>query len=295
MDRLESMSVFAAVATAGSFSGAARALRMPLPTVSRKVAELEAHLGAPLLLRSTRRLALTEPGALYLQDCRRLLQELADAEQRARGEHNLPRGELVLSAPLAFGRLHLLPVVGEFLKRHGEVSARLLLTDQSLDLPADHVEAALRIGELPDSRLVAIRIGGVRQVVCASPGYLSARGRPASPAQLARHDCISFERLGDPGDWAFGDQARVRLRPRITVNTAEAAIDAALAGLGFTRVLSYQVDAALKSGRLEAVLQRFEPPPLPVHLVHASESRPSAKLRAFIAFAPARLRSRLGG
>jgi len=296
MDQLESMSVFVAVVQAGSFSEASRKLRMPLPTVSRKVAELEAHLNAKLLLRTTRKLALTEVGEPYVAACRRILEEVAEAERGASGEYGAPRGDLVLTAPIVFGRLHVLPVTAEFLQAYPDVNVRLLLTDRLLDLIDEHLDLAVRIGDLPDSRLVAIRVGGVRRVVCGSPAYFAARGVPETPDDLAKHDCVTFAGLPGPETWAFGVGRTirpVRTNSRLVVNTAEAAIDAAVAGVGLTRVLSYQVREWVKARRLTIALSSFEPQPVPVSLVYTGEDLIPRKLRAFLEFATQRLKARL--
>jgi DNA-binding transcriptional LysR family regulator len=293
MDRLQSMGIFVAVASAGSFSAASRQLRTPLPTVSRKVSELESHLGARLLVRSTRKLALTEAGQTYLGACRRLLEEVAEAERTASGQYNVPQGELVLTAPVAFGRLHVLPVLTEFLQAHAQVDVRLVLADRPLDLIEQHIDLAIRIGVLPDSRLVAAQIGKVRNVVCASPAYLKQHGAPKSPEELTQHACVTFAGLGLESAWPFQQDRVVRVRSRLLVNTAECAIDAAIAGIGLTRVLSYQVAEAVKSGRLDIVLKRFEPEPIPVSVIHVQDRRPTAKLRAFVDFSVPRLRKRL--
>ena len=293
MDRLDAMSVFVAVVSAGSFSAASRQLQKPLPTVSRKVSELESHVRARLLLRSTRKLVLTEAGRSYFAACKRILDDVAEAERGASGEYSAPRGELVLTGPVVFGRLHILPVTAEFLAAYPEVDVRLVLADRLLHLIEDHVHVAVRVGTLPDSRLVAVRVGQVRSVVCASPAYLEARGRPKSPEELAGHDCVTFAGLAGAESWKFRAEQSVRVHSRLVVNTAEAAIDAAIAGIGLTRVLSYQVADATKAGKLAIVLKKFEPAPLPVSLIYAHETLLAAKLRAFKDFATPRLRSRL--
>ncbi len=293
MDRLESMSVFVAVVTAGSFSAASRKLRMPLPTVSRKVAELESHLNAKLLVRSTRKLALTEAGQAYVEDCKRVLEAVSEAERGASGQYNEPQGELAITAPIVFGRLHVLPVVNEFLRAYERVDARLLLIDRALNLVEDRLDLAVRIGALPDSRLVASKVGQIRRVVCASPRYLEQHDTPKTAQDLLRHQCVTFSGLTDAGSWIFRDQETVRVRSRLITSTAEAAIDATLAGIGLTCTLSYQVADAVKAGRLAVVLKKFEPPPLPVSLIYVHESRITAKLRAFVDFAAPRLRARL--
>ena len=298
MDRLDAMSLFVATAEAGSLSAAGRRAGMPLATVSRKLSELEKHLGTRLLNRSTRRLTLTDSGQSYLVACRRILDEVSEAERAAAGEYLNPTGELVITAPVVFGRLHVLPIVTDFLAAYPEVTIRLTLSDRITQLVEEHIDLALRIGELPDSAMVAIRVGSIRRIVCASPAYLAGRGVPATPQDLAGHDCVTFEGIAAPATWTFGagkTETVVPMRSRLQVNTAEAAIDAAIAGLGLTRVLSYQADAAVRAGALQVVLEPFEPPPWPVSLVHAGQGRLPVKLRAFLDFAAARLKERLAG
>jgi DNA-binding transcriptional LysR family regulator len=293
MDRLDAMTVFLAVVDEGSLSAAGRRLGMPLATVSRKLAELEGHLGARLLNRSTRRLELTDAGRVYEQACRRILDDVQVAELAAAGEYATPRGELAITAPIVFGRLHVLPVVTEFLRAHAEVDVRLVLGDRVAHLMDEHVDVAVRIGVLPDSRLNALRLGTMCAVVCASPAYLRAHGTPRTPADLEKHRCITFDSPW-PSPWRFADgQVFEPVRPRLSVTTAEAAVDAAAAGLGVTRVLSYQVDAALGANRLRLVLQKYKPQPTPVNLVYDGQQRVTSKLRAFLDFAAPRLRERL--
>jgi DNA-binding transcriptional LysR family regulator len=281
MDRLEAMQVFLGAVEGGSLSAAGRQLGMPLATVSRKLSELEAHLKARLLNRSTRGLTLTDAGRDYLAACKRILEDVGEAERAAAGEFSEPRGELVITAPIVFGRLHVLPVTNEFLAAYPEVDVRLVLGDRIVHLLDEHVDLAVRVGELPDSRLTATRLGATRRVVCASPAYLAAHGRPRKPGDLAKHACISFR---DDREWVFPTE-RVAIRPRLQVTTAEAAIDAALAGVGIARVLSYQI----RDRALERLLVRHEPPPVPVHLVRTSAPVPR-KLRAFLDLAHARLK-----
>ncbi|MBZ9680144.1 LysR family transcriptional regulator [Mesorhizobium sp. B2-3-14] len=296
MDRLEAMSLFVAAAEGGSLSAAARHSDVPLATVSRKVSELERYLKTRLLNRSTRRLTLTDAGHAYLAACRRILDEVGDAERTAGGEYSAPTGELIVTAPIVFGRLHVLPVVTDFLAAYPLVDIRLTLGDRISQLAEDHIDLAVRIGRLPDSRMVAIRVGSIGHVVCASPAYLAGRGIPETPRDLETHSCITFEGLGSLATWTFTvDKADfvVPVRSRLRVNTAEAAIDAAIAGVGVTRVLSYQIVAAARSGTLRPVLRDFEPEPWPVNLVHAGQGRLPVKLRAFLDFAAPRLRERL--
>jgi DNA-binding transcriptional LysR family regulator len=297
MDRLDAMSLFAAAAEAGSFSAASRRLGVPLPTLSRKIAELEAHLNTRLLVRSTRRLALTEAGTAYLAACKQILEQVSEAESLASGEFHTPRGELAITAPIVFGRLHLLPVVNAFLAAYPQVDVRLTLSDRNLHLVDEHLDVALRIGVLEDSRLVAVRVGSVRRVVCASPAYLAKHGRPRTPADLARHDCVSFESLPASQAWNFARRGEritaVAIRPRLSVTTAEAAIDAAIAGVGLTHVLSYQAAGAVAAGQLALVLRQYEPEPVPVSLLYAGQKRLPLKTRSFVDFAVPRLRQAL--
>jgi DNA-binding transcriptional LysR family regulator len=293
MDRLQSMSTLVSAVEAGSLSAAARKLRIPLATVSRKVSQLERHLNAKLLKRAGRSLALTEAGQSYVAACKRILEDVAEAERAATGEYRSPRGELIVTAPVVFGRLHVVPVAVEFLKAYAEIDIRLRLADQVLNLLEDRVDVAVRIGALPDSSLVAARIGSVRRVLCASPGYFVARGVPRTPADLAAHDCITFEGIASPQAWSFGERS-VHIRSRLAVNGAEAAVDAAVAGLGVARLLSYQAAQALRSGTLAMALEEFEPPALPVHVVHAGPRPLPLKLRAFLDFALPRLKAALG-
>jgi len=278
---------------AGSLSAAGRRLAMPLATVSRKLAELEAHLGARLVNRSTRRLEITDAGRAYEQACRRILDDIDGAERAAAGEYDTPRGELAITAPIVFGRLHVLPVVNEFLRANPEVDVRLMLGDRIAHLLDEHVDVAARIGVLPDSRLNAMPLGTLRLVACASPAYLKAHGTPRTPADLEQHRCITFEAVF-PSPWRFADGTTFTpARPRVVVNTAEAAVDAAIAGIGVTRVLSYQADAALRGKQVRRLLREFEPEPVPVHLVWDGQQRVPSKLRTFLDFAAPRLRARL--
>ena len=296
MDRLEAMRAFIAVADAGSFSAAARRLGAPLTTVSRKVMALEERLGVRLITRTTRRLALTEPGRRYLETCRRVIADLEEAEQGLLGDHSALQGELALTAPVVFGRLHVLPVVVEFLRAFPHVRVRLLLLDRNVDLIEEGQDVAVRIGELPDSALIATRVGAVRQIVCASPAYLEARGVPQAPQELMHHDCITFTVVAQPDRWSFAGprrERRVPVRSRLVVNTAEAAVDAAVAGLGITRVVSYQAARPVAEGALRLLLEDFAPPAIPVSLLHREARLPPARVRSFVTFAAARLRRNL--
>jgi DNA-binding transcriptional LysR family regulator len=296
MNRLDAMSILVAVVDAGSLSAAARLLDMPLTTVSRKVAELEAHLNTRLLHRTTRQLSLSEAGVSYVAACRRILEEIGEAERAATGEYAQPKGELVVTAPELFGRLHVVPVVAEFLAHYPEIGVSLVLTDRVVHLMDEHADAAIRIGQLPDSTLMATGVGTVRRVVCASPAYLSAQGVPTRPQDLAAHECITFEVLASLRAWVFGSgksALSVPVRSRLTVNTAEAAIAAAMLGVGVVRVLSYQVADAVRAQSLRIVLEEFESAALPVSLVHTGQAPLPLKLRAFLDFVTPRLRERV--
>ena len=297
MDRLEAMTILVAVVEAGSFTAAGQRLGIPLPTVSRKLAELEAYLGGTrLLTRSTRRLSLTDAGADYVEACKRILEEIDDADRRASGEYVAPRGELVLAAPIVFGRLHIVPIVSEFLATYDEIDVKLLLSDRNAQLMDDHIDLALLIGALPDSAMIALRLGTVRWIVCASSAYLARNGKPETPADLAKLPCVTFGIAGAITPWMFALEGGVRsvpVRSRLSVNTAEAALDAAAQGVGLTRVLSYQAARSIEDGRLEPVLENFEPEALPVSLIHLPQQVLPLKTRSFIDFTVPRLRARL--
>lgn len=298
MDRLEAMAILLRVVESGSFSAASRELRIPLATISRRVSELETHLGTRLLVRTTRRMALTDTGSAYVAAAKRILEEVGEAERIAAGEFHAPRGELILTAPLLFGRLHILPVVTGFLAAYPEIDVRLMLSDRNLHLIDDHVDMAARIGPLPDSGMIATRVGAIRTVVCASPRLLAALGTPASPRDLAKLPCVDFNFLSPASAWPFrmpGLTAAtvVPVRSRLSVSTAEAAVSAAIEGVGATRVLHYQCADAVRAGALRIVLADFELEALPVHLLHAASGMLPSKMRVFLDFAAVRLRERL--
>lgn len=296
MDRLGGMRLFATIADAGSLSAAGRRLGMPLATVSRKLAALEEALGARLVTRTTRALALTEPGRNYLEACRRILDELETAEARLSGGQTEPQGELAITAPVVFGRLHVLPVLDAFLRESPRVSARLLLLDRPVDLIEEGLDIAIRIGVLADSSLIATRVGSVRNVVCASPGYLRAHGAPKAPEELVGHDCITFAGLPIGDRWTRSQgkrHKRIPVRPRLVVNSAEAAVDAAIAGLGITRVLSYQAARAIADGSLKVILETWDTAEIPVSILHREGRLAQPKVQAFVAFAANALRKRL--
>ncbi len=296
MDRFEAISAFTAVAEDGGFSAASRRLGMPLATVSRKVAELEAHLGTQLLMRSTRKVTLTETGQQFLITCRRVLSDLGEAEKLASGEYHAPRGELTVSAPIGLGGAYLAPIVTEFLASYPDIDIDLRLSDRIANLLDEQVDVAVRIAHLPDSSLMALKLGVVRHVVCASPAYLDRHGEPQTIADLSRHACVTFTALEAPKEWVFrerGQTTRIAIKSRLSVSSASAAVGAATAGLGISRLLCYQAAPALDERRLRLVLRRFEPEPLPVSLVYPSGRLMPLKLRAFTDFVVPRLKEKL--
>ncbi|WP_342628007.1 LysR family transcriptional regulator [Nguyenibacter vanlangensis] len=296
MDRLDAMSVLLAAVESGSLSKASRTLRLPLATVSRKVAELEAHLSATLVIRSAKGLELTPAGRSYVAGAKAILEQLSEVERAAAGEYTEPKGDLVVTAPIMFGRLHVLPVVTRFLEAFPDVAVKLELTDRVTHFLDDQVDVALRIGDLPDSNLIATRLGSVRRVMCACPTYLATQGIPKTLEELAQHNVISFESVSAPTTWSFeaeGVPVNATFRARLCVNTIDAAIDAALAGAGLVRAVSYQVAELVRAQRLAVVLEGFEPSPRPVHLVYDRQNRLPLKLRAFVDFVVPRLRDRI--
>jgi DNA-binding transcriptional LysR family regulator len=296
MDRLEGMSVLLAVVEEGSLSAASRRLRTPLATVSRKVAELERHLGAQLLVRTSRRIQLTDAGRAYVDAARRILEQVEEAERNAAGEHSAPRGELDVTAPIVFGRTHVLPIAIDFLKAHKDIDIRLLLNDRQVNLVEEQIDVAIRIGHLVDSELRATKVGEVRRVACASPAYIAERGAPRTPHELSVHDGVTFRGFKTAPEWRYrGDNSAWTAEPRkrLAVNSTEAAVAAAAAGLGVVRLLSYQVEQEVGSGALAPILEDFAPEPLPVSLVYPEASLRLHKVRAFLDWTAPRLRARL--
>ena len=298
VDRLDAMSILLDVVDKGSFSAVSRSRRIPLPTVSRKVALLEEHLGAKLLTRSTRKLALTDAGETYVTAVRRILEQVGDAEARAAGEYNSPSGEIIVTAPVLFGRRYVLPIVTEFLAAYPAIRARLFLSDSNAQLIDERIDMAVRVGRLPDSSLRAIRVGDMPMVVCVSPTLLAAHGTPVTPDGLSRLPILSFDRLTATTHWTFRDPIGhdlidVPIEPRLSVSTADAAVEAAIDGVGATRVLYYQCADAVRAGSLKLILRDFEPEPLPIHLLHPERDSLPYKTRALLDFASDKMRSGL--
>jgi DNA-binding transcriptional LysR family regulator len=293
VDRLQEMSIFAAVAEDISFAAVSRRLGLSTATVTRAVAQLELRLGTLLVVRTTRQLRLTEAGLRFAADCRRLLQELQEAEDSAVGIHSSPRGSLTLTAPQVFGDLHVTPVMMEYLQQNPAVDIRALLVDRLVPLLDEGIDVAIRIGPLPDSSLTAIPVGQVRRVVVASPGYLAAQGYPDHPDQLLQRTTITAMVAESIADWRFqiaGEPYNLKMPSRLSVTSFTAAIHAAVDGWGLTQVSSYQVRAHLAAGRLVSALEGFEVPPQTVHVVYVEGRRGSSKVRSFVDFCVERLR-----
>ena len=297
MDRLEAMTILLAAVDMGSLSAASRQLRIPLATVSRRVTELEEHLHVRLLHRGNRKLVLTDVGQSYVTSCRQIIEEIAEVERTAAGEYRAPQGELTISLSAVLGRTHVLPIVVEFQRTFPDIRVRLQFTDRFVNLLEEHVDVAVRIGELPDSSMIAKRVGLIRLMLCASPAYLKRRGAPKTPLDLATHDCVIHETYSMPHGWEFVSEETtqmIHVPSRLTVNLGEAAVAAAVAGAGIARVLSYLVDDLLRSRSLVTLLEAYEPSPMPVSVVYPSQRQIPLKLRAFLDFAVPRLRKRLG-
>jgi DNA-binding transcriptional LysR family regulator len=283
MDRLKTMEMFAAVAERGGFSAAARSLRVSAPSVTRGVAELETRLGVTLFHRSTRAVALTEDGAALLPRATRLLADFAAAERELQGTAGEPRGQLNLTAPVLFGRLHVLPVVADLLDRHAGLTIELMLVDRNVRIVEEGIDIAIRIGALADSSLRAIKIGEVRPMLVASPAYIETHGSPSEPGELAQHRVIASTGPRGPSEWRFGQgEAPLSLRPQLLVNSVEAALAAAEAGVGIANLLSYQADRALRQGTLVELFRPDSFKAMPVSLLFAAGRSAAAAPRAFI-------------
>src|ERR1700674_4853992 len=285
MDRFDAMQAFVAVADLHGFAPAARKLGLSPSGVTRLIAALEDRLGARLLQRTTRSVTLTDVGARYLERVRRILADVEEAEGSAEGERTRPSGLLVVSAPVGFGRLHVSPVMSAYLKRYPEVSGELRLADRMINLVEDGVGLAVRIAHLADASLVARHVGEMRRIVVASKAYLKQHGEPDTPQAIASHQTIQFGAMAAAPAWHFVEDVRefsVTCSPRLTTNSADAAIQYAAEGGGLTRVLAYQAAEAIKAGRLKIVLAKFEPPALPIHIVYPTSRLLSAKVRTFI-------------
>lgn len=297
MDRIDAMKVFVAALDEGSLAGAARRLGRSPAAVTRAIAFLEGHVGVQLLHRTTRSIRLSEAGERYASACRRVLTDLEEADMMAAGERSAPRGTLTLTAPVLSGEEILRPVLDDFLDAFPAVSARLFLLDRSVSLIDEGIDVALRIAHLPDSSLIAIRVGEVRRVVVAAPSYLAKHPRIAEPEDLSHHQIIAMSHFGSDG-WTFPPPAgssaarTVRFNPRFVPNSIRAAVASAADGKGVARLFSYQVAEKVRSGELEILLAEHEGPPFPVHLITPEGRLSVPKVRAFVDFTAPRLRSR---
>ncbi|MEM5431392.1 LysR family transcriptional regulator [Cupriavidus oxalaticus] len=291
------MTILLAAIDSGSLSAASRKLRIPLATVSRRVSELEEHLGIRLLVRGNRKLTLTEAGRGYVASCRRILEDISEVERTAAGEYHAPQGELIISMPPVMGRNHILPVIVEFLRAFPQIRMQAQMTDRFVNLLEERVDLAIRIGEPPSSSLIGTRVGMLREVVCASPAYLAQHGMPRKPADLVSHHCVAYEGYAMGGNWKFnakGDPLHVQVQSRLVVNSIEAALVAAVEGAGVARLASYQIGDLVESGKLVILLEAFEAPPAPVNILYAGQGQIPLKLRVFVDFAVPRLREKLG-
>jgi len=293
MDRLHLMTVFVAVAEEASFARGARRLGMSPPAVTRAIAALEERLGVKLLNRTTRCVRTTEAGQRYLDDSRRIIGEVDEADEAAAGINAEPRGHLAITAPVLFGKMFVLPGIVEFLRRYPDMEVSALFLDRVVNLLEEGLDVGVRIGELPDSSMKAIRVGSVRRVLCASPGYLDKHGIPHSLAALSEHSIVSATAVSPTSEWKFGqgsELSTVRVKPRLALSSNDAAMEAALQGFGITRLLSYQVAAHVASGQLKIMLSEFEPPPMPIHVLHREGRYTSVKIRSFVDLMAVRLR-----
>jgi DNA-binding transcriptional LysR family regulator len=296
LDRLHLINVFVAVVDCQGFAGAARKLDLSPPAVTRAINELEAHLGVRLLTRTTRIVKVTEAGERYAEDCRVILAQLNEADESASGLHGTPRGRLTITAPVGFGAMYVTPVVTEYLGRYPEVTTSCWFMDRVVNMLDEGVDVGIRIGNLPDSSMQAIRVGRMRLLVCATPAYLEEHGEPRTPADLDNHTIIAASGATSTSEWRMSNQGTpgvVKLHPRLITTTSDTAIAAALTGFGLTNVLAYKVADHLREGRLKTVLGDFEPPALPVHVLHREGRHATPKARTFIDLAVERLRPRL--
>ncbi len=296
MDRLDAMSIFVTVVQTGSISAASRKLGMPLATVSRRIVDLERHLKARLFMRSNREIELTEAGRSFVTACKRILQDVGEAERSVSGEYETPKGELVLSAPIALGRLYLAPVAVDFLGQFPNIDVRLIFADRRLNLIEEHIDIALRVGELQDSSLIVRKVGTVRRIICASPAYFEKFGAPHHPQDLINHRCITFENTLSAREWIFpidDVETPFPLHSKYVVNTAEAALDAAVQGFGLTRLLDYEAARNLRDGSLREVMHHYRSPPKPLYLIYEQGTYLPAKARAFLDFAAPRIKRAL--
>lgn len=296
MDRLHLIDVFVAVVDCNGFAGAARKLNLSPPAITRAINELETQLGVRLLTRTTRIVRVTEAGARYADNCRAILAQLKEADDSVAGAHSAPRGLLTITAPVVFGAMHVTPIVTEYLERYPGVNASCWFVDRNVNMLEEGVDVAVRIGNLPDSSMQAVRVGSMRLVCCAAPSYLERHGVPQTPEQLQGHVIIAASGVTSHSEWRMAEHGvprSVKLQPRMTTTTSDTAVAAALNGFGLTNVLYYKVASAVREGLLETVLGDYEPASLPVHVLHREGRHASSKARTFIDLAVERLRTGL--
>lgn len=294
MDRFSEMQIFVAVAECEGFAAGARKLKISPPAATRAVAELEHRLGIKLLNRTTRYVRVTDAGQRYLDDCKRILAQVTEADEAAIGINAAPRGHLVITAPVLFGRMYVMPCVVEYLQKYPDTEISAMFVDRVVNMLDEGVDVALRVGELSDSSFKAIKVGTVRRVVCASPAYIEKYGLPQHPNDLSDHQIVVASSLSPNVEWRFQENKQskiVRVKPRLTVTSNDAAIEAAVAGLGITRLISYQIAPELQSGQLKILLSEYEFPALPIHILHREGRNASTKVRAFIDLVAERLKA----
>ncbi|WP_236179195.1 LysR family transcriptional regulator [Pseudomonas mosselii] len=294
MDQIHLMKVFVAVGELESFAAAARRLAISPAAVTRAVTALEEQLGVKLLLRTTRSVRLTEAGGRYLQDTRHILASIVEANEAAAGINAAPKGDLAVTAPILFGKKFVMPCIVRYLQQYPEVDVSAFFLDRVVNLVEEGMDVAVRIGQLPDSGLKALRVGKMRRLLCASPEYLERHGTPRHPSELQKHEVIAAGTLSPRTDWRFGaidDPTLIRMKPRLTVTSNDAAIAAASAGLGIARLLSYQVADEVAAGRLQVILAEYEEAPWPIHILHRESKYGSTKVRTFIDMLAGHLRS----
>lgn len=285
MDRFSEMQIFVAVAESEGFAAGARKLKISPPAATRAVADLEHRLGIKLLNRTTRYVRVTDAGQRYLDDCKRILAQVTEADEAAIGINAAPRGHLVITAPVLFGRMYVMPCVVAYLQKYPDTEISAMFVDRVVNMLDEGVDVALRVGDLSDSSFKAIKVGTVRRVVCASPAYIEKYGLPLHPNDLSEHQIIVASSLSPNVEWRFLENKQskiVRVKPRLTVTSNDAAIEAAVEGLGITRLISYQIAPELQNGQLKIILSEYEYPALPINILHREGRNSSAKVRAFI-------------
>lgn len=294
MDLLDEMGVFIAVAEEGGFAAAARKLVVSAPTITRAIAALEERVGTPLFVRTTRYVRLTDAGEHYLHDCRRILNEIEAAEAQASGAHVNPQGQLVVSSPVFFGQLFVVPLMAQFIDQYPEVRGEVRLLDRSVQMADEGIDIAFRTGEQPDSSHVAIPVGSIHRAVCASPSYLERFGEPRYPNELKEHRIVASMADSRSLHWAFlhkRDRIAIEIKPQLLVTNNEAAIETAVSGWGITRAMSYQINHHVKTGALKPILGAFREPDLPVWMVSQEGRRGAAKQRLFMQFAKDKMKN----